>query len=158
MRAGIDTNILIYASLPREGQKYAIARSVLEYTSLPGRGILALQALTEFYAVATRKAYSTPAQAWAYVQAWSDVIPVEPAGPSDFTVAAHLHQDHNIAFWDAMMIATYQRAGARTFISEDLQNGRTFGELRVLNPFAAESGSTSGPFGLHEDPKAWQRS
>lgn len=81
-----------------------------------------------------------------------------PADVADISSGIQMHREHRIAFWDAMLIATNRRAGVQTFISEDLQNGRAFGDFRVFNPFAAESGPSGGPFGLHEDPKAWQRS
>lgn len=157
MRVGLDTNILIYAARPQEARKYAIALRIIERASLPGRGILTLQALTEFYAAATRKAHSTPTQATAYVHAWSTSMPVVPATASDFDTAMLTHRDHNIAFWDALMIATYQSAGASVLFSEDMQDGRVIGTLRIVNPFAENVGPVESLVGLHEDPAAWRQ-
>lgn len=156
MKAGIDTNILIYAVSPRDPVKHAIALRIMDQAGQPGRGILTLQALTEFYAVATRKAYTSAAGAMCYVQIWSDVFPVTPGDAIDFSTAMHLHRDHHIPFWDAMLIATYQRAGASVLVTEDFQDGRLFGTLRVVNPFAADAGPMTGLLGLHEDAPSWR--
>ena len=38
-------------------------------------------------------------------------------------------------YWDALIVAAAQRAGARYLLWEDFQEERTFGEVEVLNPF-----------------------
>ncbi len=42
-------------------------------------------------------------------------------------------------FWDALIIGAALRAGAAELVTEDLQDGREFGSLRVRNPFTASS-------------------
>jgi predicted nucleic acid-binding protein len=49
--------------------------------------------------------------------------------------ASRLEEEHSLAFWDALIVEAALRAGARTLLSEDLQDGRRFGELVVRNPF-----------------------
>ncbi|MGE4062588.1 MAG: hypothetical protein AB7E79_04395 [Rhodospirillaceae bacterium] len=68
----------------------------------------------------------------------------------------NMHQHHQLPFWDAMLIATYQRAGVSIYFSEDYQDGRRFDALRVVNPFATDADSLGGPFGLHENSTAWR--
>lgn len=157
MKIGLDTNILVYATSPQgDPRKHAIAMRVVEQAGETGQGVLALQALTEFYAVITRRAGTKSAKAAVHVQTWSDTFPVVSPEILDVVSAMQLHRDHQIAFWDAMLLSTYQRAGVKVLLSEDFQDGRMFGELRILNPFAVDAGSGGGPLGLHEDSAAWR--
>lgn len=41
-------------------------------------------------------------------------------------------------FWDALIVEAALRAGATELVTEDLQDGREFGSLRVHNPFKAD--------------------
>jgi predicted nucleic acid-binding protein len=40
-----------------------------------------------------------------------------------------------VSFWDALIVEAARRAGARRLLTEDLQHGRRFGQVRVENPF-----------------------
>jgi predicted nucleic acid-binding protein len=48
-------------------------------------------------------------------------------------IARSTEQNHSI--WDAMIIEAAIRAGASTLYSEDMQHGRRFGGLLMVNPF-----------------------
>jgi predicted nucleic acid-binding protein len=48
-----------------------------------------------------------------------------------------LARDHDVAFYDALIVAAARDAGCATLYSEDLQHGRRFGDLTVVNPFLA---------------------
>jgi predicted nucleic acid-binding protein len=51
--------------------------------------------------------------------------------------AAALHPSDSIAFWDALIVEAACLAGCTVLLTEDLQTGRTFGALEVVDPFAA---------------------
>jgi predicted nucleic acid-binding protein len=136
MLVGFDTNILLYAvDSTGDVDKHESALALLDRASAVGRGLLPLQALSEFYAVAVRKLRAEPGQASSYVEVWSDVFPVHPAGLADVADAMRVHRQHGIAFWDAMMWSVVRRAGARLLLSEDLQDGRELEGVRFANPF-----------------------
>src|SRR5258707_870120 len=136
MLLGLDTNVLLYAAdSSGDAAKHAVAVDVLERTSALGRGMLALQALAEFYAVAVRKRPATAISASAYVDAWSEVFPVQPTALSDVADAMRVHREHGIAFRDAMMWSVLRRAGARAVLGEDFQDGRELEGVRFVNPF-----------------------
>jgi len=40
-----------------------------------------------------------------------------------------------LTYWDALILAAAQRAGARYLLSEDFQPNRRYDEVQVLNPF-----------------------
>ena len=130
MKAFLDTNILIYAQ--EQGAKADKARALLA-----AGGVLSVQVLNEFAAVARRKLGKN----WREIgEAVDDALTlVDP--PLPLTIALHtaaraLADDHKVSFYDALIVAAALEAGCETLISEDLQDGRAFGELRIVNPFA----------------------
>lgn len=136
MKTFVDTNVLVYAHDAQAGSRHVTARRVLGELWDSRHGSLSTQVLQEFYAVATRKL--KPAlprrEARALVAAygeWCDVA----TEPQLIVAASRLEEEHTLAFWDALIVAAALRADARVLISEDLQDGRQFGSLRVANPF-----------------------
>ena len=133
--AGLDTNILLYAAdNAGDAEKHRIAVDLLGRLSAVGRGLLPLQALTEFYAVAVRKQHVPLERASLYVDTWGDVFPIREAVFADVVDAMRVHREHGIQFWDGMMWSVTKRAGARFLLSEDLQDGRELEGVRFLNP------------------------
>jgi predicted nucleic acid-binding protein len=45
--------------------------------------------------------------------------------------------DHGLAVWDAIILATAAEAGCRVLLSEDMQDGFTWGGVTIVNPFAS---------------------
>lgn len=132
-RAFFDTNVLIYATLPddRRGER---ARALLS-----GGGVLSVQVLNEFVAVARRKLqrpWGEIAQALAAVRALC-----EP--PRPITLATHeqglaLAGRFGFGWYDSLILASALEAGCTTLWSEDFQAGQVVeGRLAIHNPFAA---------------------
>lgn len=42
---------------------------------------------------------------------------------------------YQISYWDAAIIAGAEALGARELYSEDLNDGKMYGSVRVVNPF-----------------------
>ena len=129
MSAFFDTNILVYAQ--QAGGKADRARALLA-----GGGKLSVQVLNEFTAVSRRK----QAKDWREItEAISDVLTmVDP--PRVLTLDLHtsarmLAEDHRLPFYDALIVAAAIEAGCDTLFSEDMQHGRTYGSLSIVNPF-----------------------
>jgi predicted nucleic acid-binding protein len=49
--------------------------------------------------------------------------------------ASRLEQQHGLSFWDALAIEAARLAGATRLATEDLQDGRRLGGIRIENPF-----------------------
>lgn len=129
MSAFFDTNILIYAQ--QTGAKGDRARALFA-----GGGRLSLQVLNEFVAVSRRK----QGKDWQEIaEAISDaLIMVDP--PLALTLELHmsarmLAEKHGLHFYDALIVAAAIEAGCDTLFTEDLQQGRKFGGLTIVNPF-----------------------
>ena len=55
---------------------------------------------------------------------------------SDQVLAAAVSSRRDrISFWDALILTAAAIAGCEQVLSEDLQHGRSFGRVRVVNPF-----------------------
>ncbi|MHB1534721.1 MAG: PIN domain-containing protein [Acidimicrobiales bacterium] len=135
-RIFVDTNILVYSYDADAGQKHDTARSVLVDLWGSRTGAVSTQVLQEFYVTVTRKlpkplAKKTAREVIDTYRAW----PVHRPEVDDVIVASELEERHRLAFWDALVVVSAQRSGARTLLSEDLQDGRRIGELVIMNPF-----------------------
>jgi predicted nucleic acid-binding protein len=135
-RAFVDTNVLVYAYDANAGDKHDVARALLARLWDNGTGAVSTQVLQEFYVTVTRKvarplARGRAREVVATYAAW------DPHRPSvgDVVAAAALEERHRLAFWDALIVVSAQRQAAGRLLSEDLQSGRRFGDLAVVNPF-----------------------
>ena len=129
MSAFFDTNSLIYAQ--QNDEKADKARALLA-----AGGILSVQVINEFAAVARR----TLAKEWDEIgEAIEDVLAlVDPPVPLSLMLhatAREIARDHNFGFYDALIVATALDAECDTLFTEDLQDGRALGALRIVNPF-----------------------
>jgi predicted nucleic acid-binding protein len=135
----VDTNVLIYATAAGAGDKASRARELLTRAIRSANSILLLQTLAEFSSVAIRKA-GIPAKDVARVlQAWCAVLPIQPADEGDLFAALEAVHAHRLAFWDAMLWASAQRAGVKHLLTEDFQDGFVLGELTFINPFSRDN-------------------
>jgi predicted nucleic acid-binding protein len=53
-----------------------------------------------------------------------------------YAEALRLQNKHRLSWYDALIVQSAIQAGCSVLYSEDLQAGRQFGTLRVLDPFA----------------------
>ncbi|MFN3296329.1 PIN domain-containing protein [Caldimonas sp.] len=137
MRVALDTNLLVYA----EGVNDAARRdAVLALLGrLPsGSIVLPVQALGELFVVLTRKAGRSREQARAALLSWRDAYPLVDTSPEVMLAAADLATDHQLGWWDAVILAAAAKAGCRLLLSEDLTEGFTWGGVTVTNPLAAQ--------------------
>jgi predicted nucleic acid-binding protein len=51
--------------------------------------------------------------------------------------AADLATDPRLGIWDAVILSVASQAGCRLLLSEDLQDGFTWGGVTVVDPFAS---------------------
>jgi predicted nucleic acid-binding protein len=105
---------------------------------LEGVGALSVQGLQELFVTLTRKVarpvdHGDARAIVADLATWSLVQPTA----SDVLAAIDATIRWKLAFWDAMILTTAQRAGADVLWSEDLSDRQRFDAVTVRNPFAA---------------------
>lgn len=124
-----DTNILVYAASD-EREKTKRATELLAQG-----GVVSVQVLNEFANVARRKLAMSWKETNVALRAFRLNCQVVV-----LTIEAHdaglaLASAHDFSIYDAMIIASAQLAGCKTLFSEDLQDGRKIGGVRIVNPF-----------------------
>lgn len=135
----VDTNVLVYAHDRSDARKQEVAQTILDRLWADRTGTLSTQILQELYVVATsrQKLAMSPRDARDLVEAYAEwpVVRIEPAL---ILTASHLAETRRISFWDALVVEAARVAGATLLLTEDLQDGTWFDEVRVENPFAQD--------------------
>jgi predicted nucleic acid-binding protein len=100
------------------------------------RAVLPVQVLGELFNVLIRKAGRSRSEARDSILAWRDAFPLVETSPDVMLAADDLATDHRLGIWDAVVLSASSKAGCRLLLSEDLQEGFTWGGVTVVNPFA----------------------
>jgi predicted nucleic acid-binding protein len=134
-RPFVDTNVLVYSIDRGAPGKRARARALL--AELGHVMTISSQVLLEFYAIATRKlATSISSDEAARRVADLARLDVVSITPSLVHAAVALSRRQQISVWDAQIVEAAQARRCTRLLTEELQDGRQFGDLRVENPFA----------------------
>jgi predicted nucleic acid-binding protein len=126
-----DTNVLLYL-LSADAAKADRAEELLA-----AGGIVSVQVLNEFAAVASRKlgmAWSEIRDALGPIRA---ICEVESISIEIHDRALELAQRYRFSIYDATIIAAALKAGCNTLYSEDLQDGQRIEKLTIRNPFSS---------------------
>ncbi|WP_214472817.1 PIN domain-containing protein [Mesorhizobium sp. dw_380] len=136
MKVALDTNLLAYAEGVNGAEKRDIVLELLR--KLPQEAaIVPVQVLGELYNVLVRKAGRLPQEARDALLSWRDAFPVAGTTQDVMMMATDLATDHRFSIWDAVILSTASQAGCRLLLSEDLQDGFTWGGVTVVSPFAS---------------------
>jgi predicted nucleic acid-binding protein len=130
----LDTNVLIYACDKADPVRQAAA---IELISNSTDGVIPWQVACEFIAASRKLARQgfTSSDAWARLAEFLAICRlVIPPGSAVLDRARELHLTRNVAFWDAMILASCLDARVKVLYSEDLPGGEVDG-LSVVNPF-----------------------
>lgn len=132
----VDTNVLFY-SVAEVGAKSARAEAVLTELWESDRGALSVQVLSEFYVNAMKKLpAASPGWAREVVRQYGGWLR-EPTDLELVVRATELAETARLSFWNAMIVASAARCGARTLLTEDLNHGQVIAGVRIENPFLA---------------------
>ena len=137
-RAFFDTNVLIYAFAKDE------RRTKIAETLLSGGGVVGVQTLNEFVAVAVRKL----AMPWDDVLEALSAIRVLFPSPVPLTVRTHdvalrIARRYGYRIYDSLVIAAALEARCNTLFSEDMKDGQAVEGLTIRDPFREVKASRS---------------
>lgn len=134
----VETHILIYAHDRDAGEKRARAAHALEQLWDEQTGRLSVQVLQEFYVTVTQK-LSTPlarASAREVVRTYTPWVQ-QATTPETILRASEIAELTQLSFWDGLIVAAAEQAGATRLYTEDLNAGQSVVGIRIVNPLAA---------------------
>lgn len=134
MKFALDTNVLVYA----EGLDGVARRDIAVTTisRLEDGIVIPVQVLGEFYNVLLRKAGLGRPEAHKAVLRWARAYPILDTTASAMELGAEFATANNFRIWDAIIVSVASQADCRLLLSEDMQDGFTWGGVTVVNPFA----------------------
>jgi predicted nucleic acid-binding protein len=127
----LDTNVVLYAF--REGDSRAQKAEDL----LARGGLISVQVLNEFAAVARRKL----TKSWGEVRRALGILRVFCPEPVPLTVKTHeaalqIAERYKYSVYDGLILAAALESGCNVVYSEDLQDGQVIeNSLTIQNPF-----------------------
>jgi len=136
-KAFVDTNVLVYAHDMDDRVKHELARSTLRELWNDGTGVVSPQVLQEFYVNVTRKIAKPLAKDAARLIVSAYAVWCVDVGSSDIAAAFRIEDEAKIGFWDALIVASAAKAGAKRLLSEDLNAGQTIAGVVIENPFTS---------------------
>lgn len=135
-RLFVDTNVIVYLFDADSPEKQQRAREIFEAEGPHGRLVLSTQVLQEFFVSVTRKLErplpDAEAESAAKELAALEVVEIEV--PMVLR-AISLARRHSLSLWDALIVEAALARGCIRLLTEDMQDGRRFGDLVIENPF-----------------------
>ena len=141
MAAIVDTNILVYRFDTRFPDKQAAATTLLRAGIEDGSLRIPHQALVEFVAATTRPigrggpSILSPDEARLEVEDMLTQFDVIYPDEEVVRLAIRGAATYRLSWFDAHLWAYAERFGLDTIWSEDFQHDRTYGRVRIRDPF-----------------------
>jgi predicted nucleic acid-binding protein len=129
----VDTNILFYAHDRQAGEKHVRAKQLLVDLIASDQAVLSTQVLQEFCFNLLRKGNLAADDVREVIEdflGWEIVVNTAKS----ILGALEIESRYGISFWDALIVFAAQVAGTEILYSEDLNDGQTYGTVRVVNP------------------------
>ncbi len=134
-KAFFDTNVLLYMYGGPDPAKQAKARDLFAQHAVSNLALLSTQVVQEFYAAGFRK-LGMPRRELCEAAAALLELPLVIVGPAHIAAAIECEERYRINFWDALIVAAAESAGAEVLYTEDLNDGQQYGTVQARNPFA----------------------
>jgi predicted nucleic acid-binding protein len=137
-----DTNVLVYLFDAKTPRKQATAQSLWGRACREAAPVLSTQVLQEFFVTVTKavKLGLPIPVARETILGFSDVADVVIVSVPIIDAATRRVETSGLSFWDSLIIESAIDCGARRLWTEDLQDGQSFGDLLVVNPFTSLAG------------------
>ena len=126
----VDTNVLLYLlSVDR-------AKADVAEETIAGGGVISVQVLNEFAAVALRKLGLSIAEVREALTIIRTVCTVVRVGEETHDLGLRVAEKYGLSIYDSMVVASALLVQCSELLSEDLQDGQVIERrLRIRNPF-----------------------
>lgn len=130
----LDTNVLCHTDDPSSPTERRRALDLIAECTRRRTGVISTQVLQEYFVTVTRKFGVAAEIARGKTEVFSRLRVVK-LGTEEILAAIDLHRLHSISFWDALIVRAALASGCVRLYSEDMQPGRRFNGLEIVNPF-----------------------
>ena len=132
----VDTNVLVYRHDRSDPAKQSRANDWITLLAHRRAARISFQVLQELYVTLTRK----PKPDYDTREARDIVRDLAVWRPVAVDLAAMerswlLQQRYSLSWWDALIVAATQSCDCSVLLTEDLQHGKMFDDVRVIDPF-----------------------
>ena len=133
-RVFFDTNVVVYAQDSTEPWKRDRDQKMICDALADGTGVVSGQVLGEMYVTLVKKLRFDDERAAEEIRQLAQLRVVEISSALVLR-AIQLKMECQLSYWDALIISAAEAAYCETVWSEDLNDGQTYGEVTVRNPF-----------------------
>ncbi len=133
----LDTNIFVYSFDRSAPAKARRALQLIRGAVETRKGIVSYQVAQEFFNVALRR-FAKPmpiADAEQYLLTVFRPLLAVHSSEALYAEALRLSERFRLSWYDSLIVAAAIEGQCGVLYSEDLQSGRRFGNLQVMNPF-----------------------
>ena len=127
-----DSNILLYLV---SGDKGKASRAE---ELIGARGVISVQVLNEFVAVAVRNALLKFHEIREILSTIRGLCTVRPVDITTHELALDLSEQRHFSIYDALIVAAALQAQCTVLYTEDLQHNQRIGGLTIRNPFVGQ--------------------
>ena len=132
----VDTSVFVYRHDRSDPAKQVRADEWIAHLARTRSGRLSYQVLQELYVTLTGKArtgfdLSEAREIVRELTVWQPAV----IHLRILERAWNVQDGHSVSWRDAVIVAAAQFLGCSILLTEDLQHGHAFGEVRVVNPF-----------------------
>jgi len=124
-----DTNVLLYL-LSKDAAKANRAE-----TLLASGGVVSVQVLNEFAAVASRKLEMAIPEIREILSTVKTICIVKPLDIETHELGLDMAERYGFSIYDSLIVAAAVRAKCATLYTEDLQQRQVIDRLKIQNPF-----------------------
>jgi len=134
-RSFFDTNVLFYSFDTTDPNKHKRAKSLITDLLASGNAVISIQVIQELANNLTKKLGFSNEFVVGICDSLEEFMVVKPDVAMVRRVL-NIQTTASVAFWDACIVASAERAGCVTLYSEELNSGQRIGAIKVVNPFA----------------------
>jgi len=145
----VDTNILVYANDLTAGEKHTRAARALERLWVEQTGRISVQVLQECYVTVTQKLAIARSHAREIVKNYTPWVQCSTT-PETILRASEIAEQAQISFWDGLIVASAEQAGASLLYTEDLNAGQIIAGIKIINPLSEYDLTPTTPPAVHE--------
>ena len=135
MKSFLDTNLIIYANDARDRQKQEKAIEIIAQFMRDGTGVISTQVMQEYVAAAGSKLHQD-ADTILRQLLLLESLEVVLITPALIRRGLELQFRYQMSYWDAAILAAAEQAHCSRLLTEDLNPGRLYANLRIENPLA----------------------